>query len=83
MTPVRTCVGCRWSGPAAALLRVVLVDGRLVPDPTATMNGRGAWVHPDPDCLQAADRRRAWGRALRRPGPLDDAAVRAHVDSRV
>ena len=83
MSRIRTCVGCRWTGPAADLLRVIAVDGRLEPDPGATGAGRGAWVHPEPGCVEAAGRRRAWPRALRRPGPLDDAAVRAHVAARV
>ena len=76
----RTCVGCRWTGPSDALLRVVALDGGLTPDPAAVLPGRGAWVHPDPRCLDQAARRRAWSRALR-TGPLDDTRLRAHVGS--
>ena len=83
MTPIRTCVGCRWTGPARDLLRVVVSGDRLEPDPGGVLPGRGAWVHPDPACVESAARRRAWPRALRRPGPLDDAAVREHVEARV
>ena len=83
MTRIRTCVGCRWTGPSDALLRVVAIGDRLEPDPGATRVGRGAWVHPDPACVEAAGRRRAWARALRHPGPLDDAMVRIHVGTRV
>jgi hypothetical protein len=36
-------------------------------------------VHPDQACLDAAERRRAFPRALRHPGPLDLAALRAFV----
>jgi predicted RNA-binding protein YlxR (DUF448 family) len=35
--------------------------------------GRGAWLCPDPACVAAARRRRAFGRALR--GPVRDEAV--------
>jgi predicted RNA-binding protein YlxR (DUF448 family) len=60
------------------LLRVVAVEGRLVPDPARRMPGRGANVHPDPQCLALAARRRAWERALR-SAPLDPADVEAWV----
>ncbi|MEZ5189928.1 MAG: YlxR family protein [Schumannella sp.] len=30
-----------------------------------TTPGRGAWLHPDPGCVEQAIRRRAFGRALR------------------
>jgi len=34
-------------------------------------------LHPDPDCLHRAERRSAFSRALRVPGPLDTGALRA------
>jgi len=74
-------VGCRKRAPAAELLRVVAVgDGagqtgevrtRVVPDPARRMPGRGAHLHPDPACFGLAERRRAFGRALRVTGVLD------------
>ena len=80
--PVRTCVGCRSRDAKAALLRVVVVDGVLTVDPAGRLPGRGASVHPDPACVELADRRRAFARALRVPGPLDAAPVRAHLQTR-
>ncbi|MGH3734834.1 MAG: YlxR family protein [Micromonosporaceae bacterium] len=77
--PVRTCVGCRTRAPASELLRVVAVEHRLVPDPTHRLPGRGAHLHPDPACLAKAERRRAFGRALRVPGVLDVRPVREHL----
>jgi len=78
--PVRTCVGCRARASRSVLLRVVAVgagDASLaVPDPHHRLGGRGAWVHPDPSCLELAERRRAFPRALRLAGPVDVAAVR-------
>jgi uncharacterized protein len=70
MEPVRTCVGCRTRAPRSALLRVVARGSDLVPDPRAAMPGRGAWLHPTPECVETAIRRRAFVRALRAPGPL-------------
>jgi predicted RNA-binding protein YlxR (DUF448 family) len=57
------------------LLRVVAVNGILIPDPRRRHPGRGAWVHPDIGCLRLAERRRAFPRALRSAGELDTAAV--------
>lgn len=73
--PVRTCVGCRGRAPAAELLRVVAREGAAVPDFRRQLPGRGAHLHPDPACLALAERRRAFPRALRVPGPLDLSAV--------
>jgi predicted RNA-binding protein YlxR (DUF448 family) len=73
--PQRTCVGCRGRGDRSVLLRFVAarVGGRsvVVPDPRRTAPGRGAWLHPDPACLDLARRRSAFGRALRIAGPVD------------
>jgi predicted RNA-binding protein YlxR (DUF448 family) len=79
--PIRTCVGCRTRVPADDLLRVVAVDGVLIPDPRRRLPGRGAWLHPVPECLTRAERRSAFPRALRVPGPLDAGRVRSHVRS--
>ena len=75
-TPVRTCVGCRRRAQASELLRVVAVvrDGESIviePDPARIRLGRGAHLHPDPACLALAERRRAFGRALRVSGVVD------------
>ena len=56
--PRRTCVGCRKVATSEALVRLTLHDG--------------AWLCPQPDCLQQATRRRALDRALRVRAPIDD-----------
>jgi uncharacterized protein len=76
-TPVRTCVGCRGREDHTKLVRLVL-DGvtgsrSVVPDPRRRMPGRGAWLHPDPACLQTALKRGAFNRAFR--GPVDATAL--------
>jgi predicted RNA-binding protein YlxR (DUF448 family) len=83
-SPVRTCVGCRQREASSDLLRVV-VDGTrtppvLVPDPRRRQPGRGAHLHPVPDCLDLAERRRAFPRALRLPGPIDTGVLRDWVE---
>jgi len=53
--PERTCAGCRQRGAQSDLLRVVLgAEGDVVPDLAARAFGRGAWLHPSPDCIARA-----------------------------
>jgi uncharacterized protein len=77
--PVRTCVGCRVRAPKSSLLRVVAVEGVLLPDPRGTAGGRGAHLHRDPQCLALAMRRRAFPRALRLEGPVSAAELEDYV----
>ncbi|WP_318836470.1 YlxR family protein [Actinomadura rudentiformis] len=74
--PRRTCVGCRVSTAKSDLLRLVVVEGVIVPDPRGRQPGRGAYVHPDPGCLELAERRRVFPRAFRLAGPLDTSVLR-------
>ncbi|MCV0333355.1 MULTISPECIES: YlxR family protein [unclassified Microbacterium] len=78
MEPVRTCVGCRTRAPRSALLRVVAQNDTLIPDERAVLPGRGAWVHPTAECMAAALRRRAFGRALRVTTQLDTRTFEQH-----
>ena len=71
MEPVRTCIGCRLRAPRSSLLRVVARESELVADETATLPGRGAWLHPTAACFQDALRRRAFGRAFRVTSSVD------------
>jgi predicted RNA-binding protein YlxR (DUF448 family) len=81
-------VGCRNRAAASDLLRIVVestADGetrRLVPDLRGGMPGRGAHLHPNPECLALAERRKAFGRALRAEGPLDLTPVQKQVANR-
>jgi predicted RNA-binding protein YlxR (DUF448 family) len=47
-----------------------------VPDPAHRLPGRGAHLHPDAACLDLAERRKAFPRALRVPPPLSTDLVR-------
>ncbi|TQM44290.1 YlxR family protein [Pseudonocardia cypriaca] len=57
------------------------MHGVLTPDPRRRLPGRGAWLHLAPECLDRAERRSAFPRALRVPGPLDTAPVRTHISA--
>jgi uncharacterized protein len=63
--PERTCVGCRERAPKAGLLRLTVVEGRMRPDAAASSPGRGAYLHRDRACVEAALARGALARALR------------------
>ncbi len=75
----RTCVGCRSRADKSQLLRVVLREDACIPDERARLPGRGAYLHRDARCLGLADKRRAFPRAFRVPGPLDLTALEHHL----
>jgi len=63
--PVRTCVGCRLTGAKRELLRVVRgPDGAASLDRSGKAKGRGAYLHRDPACWEAALGRGSLSRAL-------------------
>jgi predicted RNA-binding protein YlxR (DUF448 family) len=71
------CVGCRARAAQSDLLRLA-VDGSFVtPDTAARMPGRGAYLHADPGCAEAAARRRVWPKAFRVRARLDTSRVDA------
>ncbi|NKQ57259.1 YlxR family protein [Amycolatopsis sp. K13G38] len=74
------CVGCRRRASHGELVRVVAKEGHVVVDERRRLPGRGAWLHPEPECLTKAERRRAFSRALRAPGTLDVTALRRHLE---
>lgn len=87
--PQRTCVGCRRRADRAQLLRIVRDEtpGGAAPvlraDPSGAAPGRGAWIHPRPDCLELARTRGGFARSFRSavdPSRLmaDLEAIRTH-----
>ncbi|HEY1698895.1 MAG TPA: YlxR family protein [Trebonia sp.] len=77
--PVRTCVGCKERAAKSSLLRFVAAGSDIVPDPQARRPGRGGYLHPSRDCLERAQRRRAFSRALRVAGSLDAAPLVSYL----
>ena len=58
MNPIRSCIGCRKTDSPSNLLRMVLVDGKVIFDQPQIAPGRGAWVHRK--CLKMAIDRQAF-----------------------
>ena len=64
----------------AGVVRVVVVEDACIPDDRARLPGRGAYLHRDARCLELAEKRRAFPRAFRVPGPLDVTALARQLD---
>ena len=62
--PRRTCVGCRELAEKTNLVRLVVAGDCVSVDRTGSAPGRGAYVHPDRTCLEAAIARGGLSRAL-------------------
>jgi predicted RNA-binding protein YlxR (DUF448 family) len=58
----RTCVGCGVRDDKASMLRFIVADGEIVFHPTFQA-GRGAHLHPRPDCVRSAHK--GLGRAFK------------------
>ncbi len=63
--PMRMCVGCREMKPKTELVRVVrTTDGEIKLDFTGKLNGRGAYICKDSQCLKKAEKSSALQRAF-------------------
>ena len=63
--PQRQCMGCRERKPKRDMIRVVrCTDGNVSLDFGGKMNGRGAYICPDMECLKKALRSKALDRSL-------------------
>lgn len=63
--PMRTCVGCRQVRAKREMMRVVRApDGSVHVDPTGKRSGRGAYLCPREECLEAARKGHQLERAL-------------------
>ena len=70
--PQRQCMGCRERKEKRAMIRVVrCTDGSVNLDFGGKMNGRGAYICPNPECLKKALRSKALDRSLEVTIPED------------
>jgi predicted RNA-binding protein YlxR (DUF448 family) len=63
MVSMRSCIACRSRESSKELLHLVLVQGRVTPDPGHKLQGRGAWLHSN--CFELALLRRSFNRAFK------------------
>ena len=70
--PQRQCMGCRERKAKKELIRVVRgTDGIVSLDFGGKLNGRGAYLCPDPACLKKAQKTGALERSLEVPIPQE------------
>ena len=63
--PQRQCMGCRERKEKRQMIRVVrTTEGDVRLDFSGKLNGRGAYVCPDPECLKKALKSKALDRSL-------------------
>ena len=63
--PQRQCMGCRERRPKKEMIRVVRSpEGNVSLDFGGKMNGRGAYICPNPECLKRALKSKALDRSL-------------------
>ena len=63
--PQRQCMGCRERKAKKDMIRVVRgTDGTVMLDFGGKLNGRGAYICPDPNCLEKARKSKALERSL-------------------
>ena len=68
--PQRQCMGCRERKAKKELIRVVRgTDGNVTLDFSGKLNGRGAYLCPDPQCLKKAQKAKSLERSLEVPIP--------------
>ena len=70
--PQRQCMGCRERKAKRELIRVVrCTDGTVQLDFSGKLNGRGAYICPNPACLAKAQKTKALDRSLEVPIPQE------------
>ena len=68
--PQRQCMGCRERKPKREMIRVVrCTDGEVRLDFSGKINGRGAYICSDIQCLKKAQKAKSLERSLEVPIP--------------
>ena len=63
--PMRLCTGCREMHPKQELIRIVKTpEGEIKLDLTGRLNGRGAYICKNTQCLKKAEKSNAIARAF-------------------
>ncbi len=66
--PKRICVGCQEAKGKKELVRIVRTpEGKVEVDRTGKKSGRGTYICPDRNCLEAAVKGRRMERSLKHP----------------
>ncbi len=64
--PTRVCVGCKEMKPKKELVRIIKTnEDEILLDQTGRMNGRGAYICNNPECLEKAIKTKGLERSLK------------------
>jgi predicted RNA-binding protein YlxR (DUF448 family) len=65
-TPLRKCIGCGQMMEKKSLIRIIKTsDDEIMLDPTGKLNGRGAYICKDSNCLKQAIKTKGLDRAFK------------------
>ena len=70
--PQRTCIACRQTAGKRGLIRIVRTDQGVMVDPTGKKAGRGAYLHPNRQCIEAVLQSNRLNQALRTAITVED-----------
>lgn len=80
--PQRTCIGCRQVDSKRSMTRIVRISGNggVRVDPTGKLAGRGAYLHENPTCWEAALKGNRLAQALKiKLSPEEREMLAAHM----
>ena len=75
--PMRQCVGCREMKSKKDMIRVIKTaaedetESKILLDVTGRKNGRGAYICPNSECLNAAIKNKGLERSFKMPIPKE------------
>lgn len=70
--PMRQCVGCQEMKNKKEMIRVIRTNEQeFLLDATGKKNGRGAYICPDPECLQKAVKNKGLERSFKQAIPKE------------
>lgn len=69
--PLRMCLACRSQKPKKEMIRVVKTADGYVLDETGKLNGRGAYVCNNPDCINKCVKSKSFNRSFKGKVPDD------------
>lgn len=68
--PMRQCIGCGEMKSKKEMLRILRTqEGEIILDATGRKNGRGAYICPDPACMEKARKSKGLDRAFKMAVP--------------
>ncbi|MCQ2387227.1 MAG: YlxR family protein [Clostridia bacterium] len=67
--PMRTCIVCKACKPKKELNRIVKTENGFVLDKTGKLNGRGAYICDNPECINKLVKQKALNRVFKENVP--------------